>query len=32
MGFLNWEVNVVNQDDKVVQTGVWVILVQRKES
>jgi acyl dehydratase len=32
MGFLNWEVNVLNQKDEVVQTGVWVILVQRKES
>ena len=32
MGFLNWEVNVINQDDKVVQTGIWNILVQRKES
>ena len=32
MGFLNWEVNVVNQSGDVVQKGVWVILVQRKES
>ena len=32
MGFLNWEVNVVNQSCDVVQKGVWVILVQRKES
>ena len=32
MGFLNWEVNVVYQSGDVVQKGVWVILVQRKES
>ena len=32
MGFLNWEVNVVNQEGDVVQKGVWVILVQRKEA
>ena len=32
MGFLNWEVNVVNQAGEVVQKGIWVILVQRKES
>ncbi len=31
MGFLNFEVNVHNQDGDVVQKGVWVILVQRKE-
>ena len=32
MGFLNWEVNVVNQAGEVVQKGIWVILVQRKEA
>jgi len=32
MGFLNWEVNVVNQEGEVVQKGIWVILVQRKDS
>lgn len=32
MGFLTFEVNVHNQEDKVVQKGKWVILVQRKES
>ncbi len=32
MGFLNWEVNVINQDGDVVQKGIWVILVQRKEA
>ena len=31
MGFLNWEVNVVNQAGEVVQKGIWVILVQRKD-
>ena len=25
MGFLNWEVNVVNQSGDVVQKGVWVL-------
>ena len=32
MGFLIFEVNVHNQDNKIVQKGKWVILVQRKES
>ena len=32
MGFLNWEVNVVNQSGDVVQKGIWVILVQRKDA
>jgi 3-hydroxybutyryl-CoA dehydratase len=32
MGFLVFEVNVHNQENKVVQKGKWVILVQRKES
>lgn len=32
MGFLIFEVNVHNQENKVVQKGKWVILVQRKES
>ena len=32
MGFLNWEVNVVNQEGEVVQKGIWVILVQRKDA
>ncbi len=32
MGFLIFEVNVNNQDNKIVQKGKWVILVQRKES
>jgi len=32
MGFLVFEVNVHNQDNKIVQKGKWVILVQRKES
>jgi acyl dehydratase len=31
MGFLIFEVNVHNQENKVVQKGKWVILVQRKE-
>jgi len=31
MGFLIFEVSVYNQDNKVVQKGKWVILVQRKE-
>ena len=32
MGFLNWEVNVVNQAGEVVQKGIWVIHVQRKDA
>lgn len=32
MGFLIFEVNVHNQENKIVQKGKWVILVQRKES
>ncbi len=32
MGFLIFEVNVYNQEDKIVQKGKWVILVQRKEA
>jgi acyl dehydratase len=32
MGFLIFEVNVNNQENKIVQKGKWVILVQRKES
>ncbi len=32
MGFLIFEVNVYNQRDEVVQTGKWVILVNRRES
>jgi 3-hydroxybutyryl-CoA dehydratase len=32
MGFLIFEVNVYNQEDKIVQKGKWVILVQRKET
>jgi len=32
MGFLIFEVNVHNQENKSVQKGKWVILVQRKES
>ena len=32
MGFLNWEVKRIKPKDEVVQTGVWVILVQRKEA
>lgn len=32
MGFLVFEVNVHNQENKIVQKGKWVILVQRKES
>jgi 3-hydroxybutyryl-CoA dehydratase len=32
MGFLIFEVDVHNQDNKIVQKGKWVILVQRKES
>lgn len=32
MGFLIFEVNVYNQRDEVVQTGRWVILVNRRES
>jgi 3-hydroxybutyryl-CoA dehydratase len=32
MGFLIFEVNVHNQESKIVQKGKWVILVQRKES
>lgn len=32
MGFLIFEVNVHNQENKIVQKGKWIILVQRKES
>ncbi len=32
MGFLIFEVNVHNQENRAVQKGKWVILVQRKES
>ncbi len=31
MGFLIWELDVLNQEDEVVQKGKWVILVQRRE-
>ena len=30
MGFVIFEVNVLNQNDEVVQNGKWVILVERK--